>query len=318
MLMVSDDKRPTDDAHPLFIVLNAGSGKTDPSETRAIMEDILSSSGRAYEIHVVEKGDSLEMVTQRVVEQAARRNGAVVAAGGDGTISTVARAALSSGCLFGMVPQGTFNYFGRANKIPEDTAAAVNVLLAGRPRPVQVGMVNGTAFLVNASLGLHPQMLEDREAFTRQFGRSRLVAIWSSLRTLLHYHLQLRLRIELHGESRKVRTPTLFVCNNTLQMEQLGIPLIQEVEHGRLAAMMLHPVSLPGMLWLALRGAFGHLGDARNVISFSFERMNVRQPGFYGRRRVKVGIDGELRELESPIEFRVSPQPLMLLAPAGQ
>lgn len=302
---------------PLIIVLNAGSGKTDPAETRAIIEHELAQVKREYELYVVESGAFLGETTRRAIERASKCSGAVVAVGGDGTISTVARAALGSGCIFGIVPQGTFNYFGRAYGIPEDTAEAVRLLISGRPRPVQVGLVNGMAFLVNASLGLHPQMLEDREAFAREYGRSRLVALWSGIRTMLHYRRQLRLRIELHGVTREVRTPTLFVSNNWLQLGQIGIPLTEELAQGQLAALILRPVSLPGILWLLLRGALGSLGEAKNVISFSFNRMRVWRPGFYAERLIKVAVDGEIHELDAPLEFRVSPQPLQLLMQAA-
>lgn len=302
---------------PLIIVLNAGSGKADPAETRAIIEHELSQAKREYELYVVESGISLGETVRRAIERASNCSGVIVAVGGDGTISTVARAALDSGCVFGIVPQGTFNYFGRAYGIPEDTAEAVRLLAYGRPRLVQVGLVNGMAFLVNASLGLHPQMLEDREAFARQYGRSRLAALWSGLRTLLHHRLQLRLRIEIHGMTREVRTPTLFVSNNWLQLGQIGIPLTEELAQGQLAALILRPVSTWGMLWLLLRGALGRLGEAKNVISFSFDRMRVWRPGFYGERLIKVAVDGEIHELDAPLEFRVSPQSLQLLMQAA-
>ena len=80
----------------------------------------------------------------------------MVAACGDGTINTVAQAALGSGCAFGVLPQGAFNYFSRTHGIPSDTAAALKVLLAGHCQPAQLGSVGDRAFLVNAILGLYP------------------------------------------------------------------------------------------------------------------------------------------------------------------
>lgn len=64
------------------------------------------------------------------------------------------------------------------------------------PVPVQVGLINERVFLVNASLGLYPEMLQDREAYKARFGRSRFVAFGSALITMLGRHRDLRLRIE--------------------------------------------------------------------------------------------------------------------------
>jgi diacylglycerol kinase family enzyme len=237
-----------------------------------------------------------------------------VVAGGDGSINTVAQATLGSGCPLGVLPQGTFNYFGREHGISSDTAEATRALLTARVQPVQVGIVNGRLFLVNASLGLYPRLLEDREAFKQQYGRNRLVAFASGLVTLLRHHRQLLISLEIRGKVHDIRTPTLFVGNNRLQLEQIGIPLENSLENDELLAIMLRPTGMMAMLWLLVRGALGKLGEAQNVISFGFKRMTIRSSRHL-KRRVKVATDGEVVWMDTPLEFRVSPNPLYLLKP---
>jgi diacylglycerol kinase family enzyme len=183
-------------------------------------------------------------------------------------------------------------------------------------QPVQVGLVNQRVFLVNASLGLYPKLLEDREGWKKQLGRSRLVAFGAGLATLLRGYRNLRLHIDAEGEARDVRTPTLFVGNNALQMEQLGFPLAQAIDHGALAAIMLKPVGRLSMLALLLRGAFGRLGDADQVASLACAQLNVRLARF-GARRVKVATDGEIVWMPLPLVFKVSPEPLWLIRPTS-
>jgi len=105
---------------PLFIVLNAGSGHGDKAAIRATIEGVLTEAGRAYEMIVVEDPRELAAIARRTVETARAAGGVVVAAGGDGTLNTVAQATLGSGCAFGVLPQGTFNYFGRRHGILHD------------------------------------------------------------------------------------------------------------------------------------------------------------------------------------------------------
>ncbi|HEX5538178.1 MAG TPA: diacylglycerol kinase family protein, partial [Methylophilaceae bacterium] len=247
--------------------------------------------------------------------QAQKTKGIVVAAGGDGAINAIAQQVLGSSCAFGILPQGTFIYFGRSHLIPGDTAEAVHALLNAHIEPVQVGLVNDRIFLVNASLGLYPQLLEDREAYKQQFGRSRLVALVSGIVSILHQHRQLRITLERGGKVRERRTPMLFVGNNQLQLAQIGIPLVEALQTGELAAIMPKPAGTLALLGLMLRGAFGKLGEAENVISFGFQRMRVKPAQFYPRRHVKVATDGEIIWLQPPLEFRVSPEPLYLLKP---
>ena len=302
---------------PLFVVLNAGSGRGDADETRSLVGRLLAEAGRRHRIALVEPGIDIAGRARLAAQQALAEGGVIVAAGGDGTISAVAQAAHDVGCPMGVLPQGTFNYFSRSHGIPTDTAESIRALLNARVQPVQVGLVNDRVFLVNASVGLYPQLLEDREQFKARFGRHRLVALAAAVGTLLREHRQLRLAIELGGIVRDVRTSTLFVGNNRLQLEQIGIPTTRATERGRIAAVMLKPVGTWAMFGLLLRGALGTLGDAERVESIQFQRMTVTPWLPYGMRRVKVAADGEVMWLRSPLEFRVSPRPLHLLKPTA-
>ena len=302
---------------PLFIVFNMGSGHGDAAEARAAIDAACSAAGRAVHVMVVADPQRIDDLAREAVRLAQRANGVVVAAGGDGTLNAVAQATLGSGCAFGVLPHGTFNYFSRTHGIPADTAAAMQVLLHEAAWPVQVGLVNEQLFLVNASLGLYPKLLEDREAWKKQLGRSRVVAFAAGLLTMLRGSPNLRLRIDVHGQTHEVRTPTLFVGNNALQLEQLGFSAAKAIDRGELAAITLRPVGRLRILWLLLRGALGQLGNADQVVSFQFRNLVVRRARAVGRRRVKVAIDGEITWQTQPLRFRVSPEPLLLIRPAA-
>lgn len=296
---------------PLFVVMNAGSGRQQADAARAQIAEVLDSAGRTHEFLFVDRGASLAWVAQAAAWRARSAGGAVVAAGGDGTISGVAQAVMALDVPLGVIPQGTFNYFTRAHGIPQDTAGAARALLRASIEPRQVGVVNGRVFLVNASLGLYPQLLEDRERFKQQFGRSRGIALLSGLRTLLREHRQLHLSAEHDARVDALRTPTLFVGNNPLQLERLGFAEARDMQ-GRLAAIALEPASNWAMLGLVWRAVIGRLGEAQAVRSFAFHSMTVRTRRI---RAVKVGIDGEIVHLRSPLHFRVAPQALRLLCP---
>ncbi len=301
---------------PFHVVINDGSGRQDTAQALAALTQVLEAAGQSYRIHRVDRPKRLPAVAREAVAQARADAGTVVAAGGDGTINAVAQATLGSGRPFGVIPLGTFNYFARHHGIPTETADAARVLLDASARPVQVGWVNDRVFLVNASLGLYPKLLEDRETYKRQFGRSRWVARWAGLVGLLREHRQLHIWLDHAGQVQRVRTPTLFVGNNPLQLQELGMPQAKAVEsEGVLAGLMLKPVATWQMLWLALKGAFGQLGDADQVEAFSFRELTVRPALPYGRRSLKVATDGEVSRLRLPLTFRVGETPLLLIRP---
>jgi diacylglycerol kinase family enzyme len=300
---------------PLFIVLNAGAGSADAAATRRIVEEGCAAAGRRHRIFVVDERATVQALAREAVERARAVGGVVVAAGGDGTVNAVAQATLGSGLAFGVLPQGTFNYFSRTHGIPVDTAEALEVLLTEQPRPAQVGLVNDRAFLVNASMGLYAELLEDRESYKARYGRSRWIAFFAGLLTVMRGHRHWNLRMAWRGQERDLRTPTLFIGNNPLQLLQVGIEHADAPENGQLAAVALKPVSVLAMPGLLVRGALGRLGSADEVLSFPFESMTVKASRSHGPRRVKVATDGEIAWAEMPLLFRVSPEPLWLVRP---
>jgi diacylglycerol kinase family enzyme len=292
-----------DPASPLQFVINAATGSGAADTTRALIETALRAAGRRGELRFSRT--------------------AVVAVGGDGTLNTVAQAAHALGCVMGVVPLGTFNYFARTHGIPADPAEAARGLLGWTPAPVRVAAVNERVFLVNASLGLYPELLEDREAYKARFGRNRWVAFWAASATLLRAQRKLRLHIEQGAMVRDVRALTLFVGNNRLQLEQWGVQAqghaeigrVRAPEQGRVTAVMLRPIGTLSMLRLMLHGAMGTLGEAQSVERFEFEHMVVRPTRAPGRRGVKVAYDGEVARMRPPLAFRVLDKPLHLLMP---
>ena len=315
MFTVPDTAQQAARNGPLYVVLNAASGHKDTDQERQVLAGVFNSAGRAFEFLQFDNPANIASVSAKAVALAKEKGGVVVAAGGDGTINAVAAAVLRSGCPFGVIPQGTFNYFGRANAIPQDARAAAIALLGASISPVTVGEVNGRVFLVNASLGLYPQLLEDRETWKQQFGRSRVVAFASGLATIFQARGQLKLDIELAGKTTALRTPTLFIGNNHLQLSQVGIhEHADAVNRGELAGIAVRPIGTLALLGLLARGVIGRLGDADNIDSFSFRTLKV---AMRGKRRVKVATDGEITWMVPPLVFQVAETPLLLMVPAA-
>lgn len=301
------------EARSFFFVVNSGSGKQTATGTIAILRDVMAATGHRFEIAAAGPGE-LDECAARMAARATDAAGVLVAIGGDGTLRSVAQLAIERQLPFGVVPTGTFNYFGRSFGIPGEPREAAGALLTARERAVQVGLVNERVFLVNASVGLYPELLEDREAFKRRFGRNRFVALCSGIATLLRDHRPLLLRFQQENGERTVATSTLFVGNSRLQLTEVGLDAAGVVREDRLAAVVVQPLSRVGLAGVALRGALGSLPEAAGVDAFSFTHLTVSSRATR-TRLLKVATDGEIAMLAPPLTFTVAPRSLRLLVP---
>ena len=113
-------QEPWSSTAPLYVVLNAGSGHVETQHRLDTVKRVLSEAGRTHEIIHLEDPRQLTRATARAIALAQENQGAVIAAGGDGTINAVVQQVLPTGLAFGVLPQGTFNYFGRTHGITSD------------------------------------------------------------------------------------------------------------------------------------------------------------------------------------------------------
>lgn len=301
------------DTAPFFFVLNQSSGSGDADATQASISAVLRAAGRDFQILRVDDPHQLDALAQQAVALAREHRGVVGVIGGDGTINAVTQRVLPSHLPFAVLPQGTFNFFGRTNELPlGDPGQGMRELLEATIRPVQVGTVNGRAFLVNASLGLYPDLLQLREVHKRWLGRHRWVAMGSGLLALMGHYPRMQLRLCVDGQMRELRTATLVVGNNRLQLSNIGLAEAPQVQQHRLVGLMVRHTSRLRMLVVAARGLSGHMDSEKNVTTLSFEELEV---SLRKQRRVKLALDGEIIHMRTPLRFELSPHALQLLVP---
>lgn len=298
----------------ISVILNAGAGGTDPQAFRRQVEQELSLPGVAYDIVEVKPGTDFLEIGRQTVLRAKQAGGIVVAAGGDGTINTVAGLCCDLGVTMGVIPAGTFNYFARDLGIPSEPAAAARLLLTGKTEQVSVGYVNGRIFLNNASFGLYSKLIRNREDHKAKFGRFRLVAVYSAVISLLRGVRPFMVRLHVGNEMLLRRTTMVFVSNNALQIAKLDAKIAETTPEDGMAVFVLRPTSRIDMLRLLLRGAFRQLADDPYLETFCTDAFDTETNKPY----VDVVVDGEIVRCKAPLSFRVAPRALGVIVPADK
>ena len=78
----------------------------------------------------------------------------VVAVGGDGTLNEVINGVVGSDIIVGLIPFGITNVFALEVGIPRDPFDAIDVLLHGKPRKIDIGKANDRYFILMVGAGL--------------------------------------------------------------------------------------------------------------------------------------------------------------------
>jgi diacylglycerol kinase family enzyme len=235
----------------------------------------------------------------------------IVAAGGDGTVSAVAGVLRGTGTALGVLPFGTLNHFAKDLGIPLDAAQAARTIAAGRRIAVDVGEVNGRCFINNASLGLYPGMVRERDRQQRRLRRSKRHAmLWATLAVLNRPPL-LDLRLEVDGKMHDYRAPFVFIGNNDYQMEGFDIGTRARLDEGRLDVYTTRGCGAGGLVMLMLRALLGRLRQDREFFEAHPATLRVASR----KQRLLVATDGEVTSMQTPLEFRIAPRALQVVVP---
>jgi YegS/Rv2252/BmrU family lipid kinase len=231
-----------------------------------------------------------------------------VVVSGDGLLGAVGGAMAGSDVPLGLVPGGRGNDLARALGIPSEPEAAVEVLLAGNSRRIDVGEANGKRFLGIVSVGFDSEC--NRLANETRWLRGNFVYAYSMVRTLIGWK-PARFTIVV-GEKRQRLTGYLVaVANNKVYGGGMYIAPEAEIDDGEFDVVAIHQVGkirfLAGLRDV-LKGT--HLGK-EEVSAFRTSRLELD-----ASRPFPVYADGDhLTDL--PVSLRVLPRALSILAPTG-
>ncbi len=285
--------RPAQDRAGIRVICNDHSGRNS-REAEAIDLAMKVLGPQAELCHV--KGSDITETARAAV-----RDGyaTAVAAGGDGTIMAVASALNGSDCTLGVLPLGTFNFFARGYGIPEDPEGAARVIAAGHAQTIDLGAVNGRLFLNNASIGVYPAILKERETVYRRWGRRRIAAHWSVLKTFWRFRRPLKVEIEVEGQRRRFRTPLVFAARSAFQLEHFGLQGADCIRDGGFSVFVTPDVGRLGLLSDALRLAVKQMRLGEDFELICADRLVIHTK----RKSQLVACDGEKFLMDGPLEF---------------
>ena len=290
----------------MIVILNAHAGTVARSANlQSRIADLFGAAGLNIEIISV-AGKDMSAAAKRAV---AENHETIVAAGGDGTVNTVAAEVAGTEKILGVLPVGTLNHFAKDLHLPLDLEGAVRTIVERNIASVDVGEVNGRVFVNNSSLGIYPHIVHRRvvEQMRLRIGKHPAY-VWATMHAFRRFPF-LDLRLEVEGKTLKRQTPFLFVGNNEYELTGFRIGARRRLDTGKLGLYLTHRVGRWGMIRVALRALLGHLNQEKDFEAYLVYEAFVEAP----RHLILVATDGEVKWMELPLHYRSRPRDLRVI-----
>ena len=291
----------------ITVVVNPAAGGAGDDAESALAEHFRNARLPIRLVTCVSAADASAAAKAAVKE----REAVVVAAGGDGTVSTVASALIGTDTPLGVLPRGTLNHFARDAGIPMDLGRAVRNIAEGRSKAVDVGDVNGRHFLNNVSLGIYPDIVVERELLRRQ-GYRKWSAFGVAAARIVRNYRGLMLTITAQGTTRTTRTPFLLVGNNEYQQEGIHLGERKALDRGQLFAYFAPRMRGRELPRLFADAVLDRAREGRKLESLAACELLAES---HEGHRLRVAIDGEVLAMAAPLQLRIHPGALHVIVP---
>lgn len=292
----------------VVLVVNTRSGRGVGRHVGATLEDRIAGAG-----HVCVRLDVGPDIEDRLPE-ALHRAGALVVAGGDGTVHHAARAAIDAGVPIHHVPLGTENLFAREFGMTRDADAVLAALAQADSPPVDAGEADGRVFLVMCSVGADASVIlrlhAERKGSIRRLSYAPHIAA-EALRPALP-----RLTVTVDGrEVVSARRGLLIIANSRQYAARLDPVHDASMTDGRLDALFMPATTTATLCLWALRCWLREASGHPSAVHTRAERIEIAWEG----APPPAQIDGEAFDLSGErATLRVLPAALRVLLPADR
>ena len=188
------------------VIFNPNAGSKGGISTNDTSEEAVRAAMAAHGLgDELVATDSEEEAVAATREAADRGYAVVAAAGGDGTVGTVACQLLGRETALGVLPLGSVMNVARMLGVPRELDGAAAVIAGGAVRAIDVGEAKGTLFFEGGSVGLNAAVF--REA--QRVDAGHYAALFAALGTLIRYRPP---RMVIHLDDRVLTTRALAVA----------------------------------------------------------------------------------------------------------
>lgn len=239
----------------------------------------------------------------------------IVAAGGDGTATAIANALVGTDRKLAILPLGTANLLAKDLGLPPTLEETVQGLHQMETRRIDVGEVNGHYFLHKVVVGIVPGIAAAREELRGSKDWREWLGFGLHVARRIARARPFAVDITGSGGLHAVRRVQALAVANNAYDEGVGRFFSRKrLDGGMLTLYLLRHLTLGDAVRLAAEMALGNWRQDEALDIEPVERVTIRT-----RKKVlNVMLDGEVMQLQTPLNFRIHKGALAVLAPVPQ
>ena len=291
-------------ARRVLVIWNPSAGGGDPeasAEERSRISAALAERGVDAEIY---ESPSEASATARIGRGLEDGFSAIVAAGGDGTVRSVALPLLDAAVPLGILPVGTAMNTAHDLGVPLDLREAAAVIASGEVRSMDVGEVRDHVFLGVVSVGLGAEMLGG----AARASKGRFGAIGELVGRAWHFR-RTRVCVQLDGRDVRTRAVSIAVANGAFIGHRLELAPGARLDDGRFDVLIFEGFGGPALILHLIRAMFRGASDPR------IRRYRATTVGISSHRPMRVRADSDDLGF-TPAEIVCRPGALRVLTPS--
>lgn len=288
----------------IVFIVNPISGGKDKSGILKAVEKHLDGSIYHARVVFTERAGQAEELSRNL------KADVVVAVGGDGTVSEVARGLVGSEKTLGIIPCGSGDGLALHLGISRIPARAINTLNEGCETRIDAATLDGKYFFCTAGMGLDADVSLEFARSTRR-GLSRYIALaWEEWK---NHPGDLYTIKGSNGETWSGKAVFLTVANANQWGNQARIAPMASLQDGLLDVIAVRPFSTLEIPDLAARLMTGLAPTSRHFLHFSGSAFHISRS-----RPGAIHCDGDPFEGGTEFDLSVSKDALKVLVPSSR
>jgi diacylglycerol kinase (ATP) len=282
----------------LLFILNPKAGKGKALEIASLIKEKMPAA-IPFSVEMFSDSDEFENLMAKKDQYTD-----LIAAGGDGTINSVAKNLVGTNIALGIIPLGSGNGLARSLGIEMDAAKAIAQIAEGKRTKIDHGTINNIPFFCTSGIGFDAH-IGNLFSHSKKRGLQSYVKI--TLREIMRYRAK-EYSMKMNGEELKRKAFLITIANAGQYGNDFYIAPQAKMNDGKFHVVVLKPFGFFGAFRVLRKVLKGIANESKYIETYVTDKLIIER-----KTRDAVHFDGEPEFLGEKLEFVCHQQQLNVI-----